>query len=433
MPANNETRTLAGLTSVLVTVAAFTKSFVPFYLIGSTPIFAATSALGIAFSAVDWRSLWGIARHVAGILIVLALFYAVVIVSYFSHSRTEVPITYLLGILVFHAMFIIFGFAAARALKPVLLVLLSAAAIYAIWIILYAVKFGDVMKGNYIDDIFGTGDRLLYIALHQNIGLGIGLGALAAIGLASNRIKQVLAIGALPVVFFLLFHIASRTALVALLGSLAFLGFAACWERSRTRATMIAMAAFVAVTVAASVFYQHEIRGADVGAEAPDAISRTIQELENPQPGLRIPIWTRTLNHIVSEPGFLLLGRGVGMYPVNDGHGAPDWLLHPTEGSKDYPHDVHLEILYETGIVGLVLFGILTVFPMVASLRRWSEFTRPERAAIAAYLFILVTADISGAFAFTYTLEFFLALAIGIIGMKRATEVETRRGQRTGL
>jgi O-antigen ligase len=361
---------------------------------------------------------------------VFALFYAVVIASYFSHSRSAVPTTYLLGILIFHAMFIIFGFAAARALKAVLLVLLGAAAIYAIWILQYVVRFGDVMNGNYIDDIFGIRDHLIYISFHQNVGLAVGLGALAAIGLASNRIKQVLVVGALPIVFFLLFYIASRTALVALLGGLAFLGFAACWERSRATATLIAIAAFVAVTFAALVFYDREIQGNKVGAAAPDAISRTIQELENPNPGFRIPIWTRTLGHIVSEPGFLLLGRGVGMYPVNDGSGAPDWLLRPTEGSKDYPHNVHLEILYETGIVGLVLFGILTVFPMVASLRRWPEFARPERAAVAIYVFTLVSADVSGAFAFTYTLEFFFALMIGIIAMKRASEVEARRGQR---
>src|SRR5665213_1987392 len=302
MPANNEARSLAGLTSVVVTVAAFAKSFVPFYLIGSTPIFAATSALGMALIAAGWRPLWNMARQLAGIAIVLTLFYAVVIVSYFSHSRAEVPITYLLGILIFHGMFIIFGFAAARALKAVLLVLLSAAAIYAIWIIHYAVKFGDVMKGNYIDDIFGIGDRLLYISFHQNIGLAVGLGALAAIGLATNRIKQVLAVSALSVVFFLLFHIASRTALVGILSGLAFLGFAACWDRSKKMATLVAIAAFVAVTVAGFAFYQRDIHGNNIGPDAPDAMSRTIQELENPNPGLRIPIWTRTLNHIESEP-----------------------------------------------------------------------------------------------------------------------------------
>jgi hypothetical protein len=224
MLAKSETRSLAGLTAAVATVAVFAKSFVPFYLIGSTAIFAGTSALGIALSAVSWHRIGDIARRVADLLIVLALFYGVVIVSYLSHSRSDVPITYLLGILALHAMFIVFGFAAARALKAALLVLLGAAAIYSIVLIQHAARFGDVMKGNYIDDIFGIGERLIYITFHQNIGLAISLGALAAIGLASNRIKQVLAVSVIPAVLLLLFYIASRTALLALLSSLVFLG-----------------------------------------------------------------------------------------------------------------------------------------------------------------------------------------------------------------
>jgi O-antigen ligase len=416
-------RNLARLAAVTVTVAAFAKMFVPFYLVGSTAIFVGTSALGIALVTVSWRSLSVSATQVADILIVMALFYAAVIVSYFTHSRPAVPITYLLGILVFHAMFIIFGFAAARALKAVLLVLLGAAAFYSIWLTQYAVRFGDIMNGSYIDDVFGIGDRLTYISFHQNIGLAIGLGALAAIGLASNHFKQALAAVALPIVFFLLFHIASRTALVALLGSLAFLGFAACWARSKKIATLVVVATFIAVTISVFVFYHREIQG-DVRTTAPDAVSRTIQELENPNPEFRIPIWTRTLNHIMSEPGLLLLGRGVGMYPVNEGRGAPDWLLHPTEGSKYYPHDVHLEILYETGIVGFLLFSILTFFPLAVSLRRWSRFSREEKSIVSLYVFILVSSEISGVFAYSYLLQFFLALQIGIIALNRADDLK---------
>jgi O-antigen ligase len=423
-----ETPALARLTAVTVTVAAFAKTFVPFYLIGSTAIFAGTSALGVTLAAVSWRTLWASARNVTDLLIVLALFYATVIVSYFSHSASAIPITFLLGILIFHTMFITFGFAAARALKAVLLALLGAAAIYSIWLIQYAVRFGDVMKGNYIDDIFGIGDRLIYISFHQNIGLAVGLGILAAIGLASNRFKQLLAAGALPIVLFLLFHIASRTALVALLSSLAFLGFAACWDRSRKMATLITIAAFIAVTIAAFAFYQHEIRGNDIGATAPDAISRTIQELENPNPGFRIPIWTRTLHRIVSEPGLLLFGRGVGMYPVNEGYGAPDWLLHLTEGSKHYPHDVHLEIFYETGIVGFLLFSALTFFPLIVALRQWRRFTREEQSIVSLYVFILVSSEISSAFAYSYLLQFFLALTMGTIARKRMAYSDTREG-----
>jgi hypothetical protein len=422
MLAKSERPTLAGLTAAIATVAVYAKTFVPFYMIGSTAIFAGTSALGLALTAVSRRRICDMARRAPDMLIVLALFYGVVSVSYFSYSRSDVPITHLFGILTFHAVFIIFGFAAARALKAVLLVLLGAAAIYSIVLVEYVVRFGDVMKGNYIDDIFGIGERLIYITFHQNIGMVLSLGILAAIGLASSRPKETLAAGAVPVIFLILFHIAARNALVSLLSSLSFHGFAACWVRSKKIATLATMATLIAATVAAGAFYQRAVRGQNVGTLAPDAVSRTMQELQNPDPELRIPIWTRTLGHIVSEPRLLLFGRGIGMFPVNDGFGAPDWLLHPAEGSKHYPHNVHLEILYETGIVGLLLFSLLTFLPIIASLHRWPTFSSAERSAIAIYVFNLVSAEISGAFAYTYILQFFLALTVGIISLKRAED-----------
>jgi O-antigen ligase len=183
---------------------------------------------------------------------------------------------------------------------------------------------------------------------------------------------------------------------------------------------LTAVTVIVAATIAWGVLSQRALNQIEVDAKAPDAVSRTIRELQNPDPGFRLPIWEQTWRHIVTEPDRLPLGRGIGMYPVNEGFGAPDWLLHPTEGSKYYPHNVHLEILYETGIVGLVLFGILTVFPMVASLRRQSVFSSAERSAIAMYVFVLISSEISGAFAYTYILQFFLALTAGIIAVKRA-------------
>jgi hypothetical protein len=114
------------------------------------------------------------------------------------------------------------------------------------------------------------------------------------------------------------------------------------------------------------------------------------------------------------------------MYPVEEGFGPPDWLLHSTEGSKHYPHNVHLEILYETGIVGLLLFTILTILPIVGALRRLSEFSSTEKSAVAIYVFTLVSSDISGAFAYIYILQFFLALTVGTIALKRGEDFAIR-------
>jgi O-Antigen ligase len=423
MQVRYNTQTLARWTSPTVTVAVLAKTFVPFYLIGSTAIFAASVAVGLVLVALSWRPMFVSARHVRGALIVVALFYAVVVVSFLVYSRAAVPATHLWGILIFHGIFLIFGFSAARELKMVLLVLLGMATIYVAVLALHALRFGGVTTGINIDDIFGIGVPAIYITFHQNIGFVLGVGILAALGLASNRITQTLAVSALPIVLLFLFHIAARTAFVALATSLVFLSFTTLWAYSRKVALLTAAALVVAATIALGVFSQRALNQIAVDATAPDAVSRTIRELQDPNPGFRLPIWTRTLHAIVNEPDSLLFGRGIGMFPVNDGF-APDWLLHPTEGSKHYPHNVHMEILYETGIAGLLLFSILTALPIITSLRCWPAFSSAEKSAAAIYVFTLASSEISGGFAYTYILQFFLALTVGVIALKNASKID---------
>ena len=114
------------------------------------------------------------------------------------------------------------------------------------------------------------------------------------------------------------------------------------------------------------------------------------------------------------------------MYPVIEGFGAPDWLLRKTEGSKHYPHNVYLEMLYETGIVGLLLFGILTLLPLGIALQRWHLFSLVHKSAISMYVFQLVSSQLSGAFAFGYLDQFFFGLTVGIIALSRADDVLVR-------
>src|SRR5215471_1845401 len=89
------------------TVATFAKSFIPFYLIGSTAIFVAACLIGLVLLALSWRQMLDSAGHVRVILVAIGLFYAVVIASYFTNSFHQVPLTHLLGILIFHAMFLL--------------------------------------------------------------------------------------------------------------------------------------------------------------------------------------------------------------------------------------------------------------------------------------------------------------------------------------
>lgn len=427
MQIGHKTQPLATWTSIAATLAVLAKTFVPFYLIGSTAIFAASVAVGLVLVGLSWRSIIDSASRVRDVLLVAALFYAVVVIVFLAYSRDAVPATHLWGIVIIHGIMLVFGLAAAPALKMVLLTLVGMASVYTAMLALHALRFGGITAGGNIDDIFGIGVPAIYITFHQNIGFMLGVAAIAALGLASHRVTKILAASILPVVLLFLFYIAARTALVALASGLVFLGFAALWEHSRRITLLAAGAVIVIATLAFVILSQRELDQIDVDMRAPDAISRTIRELKDPNPGFRLPIWKQTWRRIVSEPNRLPFGRGIGMYPVDAGFGSPDWLLHPTEGSKHYPHNMGLEILYESGIVGLLLFSTLTVWPIITSLRRWSAFSPAERSAVAIYVFSLVSSQLSGAFAYTYILQFFLALAVGIIALKRITEVTPKR------
>jgi hypothetical protein len=414
-------------TAAVATTAAFAKMFLPFYLIGSTAIFAAACLIGATLILICRRPLCDMAGRISDFLLLLGAFYIVVILNFLVLSRPIVPMTHLFGILTFHALFMIFGFATARSLKVLLMMLLGAAAIYLIAIVRYAVRFGELEKDGFLQDIFGVGDPAIFLTFHQNIGFVFGLAVLAAFGLASHRIKKIASFTVLPIILLFLFYISARGALVAVVFSLIFWLSADLWRRSHKLALIGVVAITLAVAITSGLFYRYALHDKDVNARAPDAISRTVREIQDPNPGLRLQIWARAWHRVATEPGKLLFGRGIGIYPIDEGSGAPDWLLRPTEGSKNYPHNVHLETLYETGIVGLLLFSILTIMPLVWSLRRWSAFSSVEKAGVATYVFTLVSSDLSGAFAYLYLLQFFLAIAVGIIALKRMAEANTFR------
>ncbi|MBR1244218.1 O-antigen ligase family protein [Bradyrhizobium sp. AUGA SZCCT0274] len=420
MLATLQTHGLAKWTAIAGTMGVFAKTFIPFYLIGSTAIFAALAAIGCALVAMNWRQILKLKSGMANIGILIGLFYTTVIISFLLNSLASVPLTHLLGILIFHTLFVILGFAASCALRWVFWILVAAGAVYLIFIAQYVVRFGDLMRDGFIHDVFGVGDSAIYLTFHQNIGVVLGFAALAALGLSSNRTTRILAFSALPLVLLFLFHVAARGALVALLCSLLFLAAAALWVRSPKLVAFGVIAAAIVVVATSSWFYQRALGDRNVNPNAGDALSRTIREIQDPRPGFRMQIWARTAERISAEPNRLLFGRGIGMFPVNDGFGAPDWLLRKAEGSKHYPHNVHLELLYETGIVGLLLFSIVTLFPLAASLSRWSLFSSAERSAIALYVFYLVSSGFSGAFAYSYQLQFFFGLAVGVIAIKRS-------------
>jgi O-antigen ligase len=426
----NPLRMVAPVTAAIVTTAAYGKLFVPFYLIGSTAIFVVLSLAGAGLVFFDWRSIRDEARYAGDILRVIVLLYAIVIASYLLNSLGRVPSTHLLGILIFHGLFLVFGFAAARAPKAVFTMLLTQAAIYLIYIIRYTIRFGDVTKGGFFQDVFGVNNGTLALALDQHIGEALGLAVLAALGFGARWIRLATFV-VLPFVLLFMFHIGSRTAIVALLGSLFFLSWAKLWSRSRKLAVASLAALIVCAAVASALFYQFALHDR-VNAGATDVVTRTIKEIQSNDPGFRLPIWERSWQRIVSDPHHLVLGKGIGSFTIDEGLGPPDWLLRKTEAAGHSPHNIHLDMLYESGILGMLMFTIVAAFPIVVSLGNWKLLSASETSVISMYIFWLITEEISGNFAFGYYFQFFLALAIGVVSLKRK-ELAAAGGPPDGL
>ena len=170
---------LAEVTAAAATIAAMAKMFLPFHMIGSTTIFVLASAIAAMLIIICRRPLYEMAGKVGDFLIGAGAFYVLVTVNFLLLSRPIVPATHLIGILAFHGLFLIFGFATARSLNVLLVILLAAAAIYLIAIARYAVMFGDLEQDGYLHDIFGFGEPAVFVTFHQNMGFMFGLAVIA--------------------------------------------------------------------------------------------------------------------------------------------------------------------------------------------------------------------------------------------------------------
>ena len=258
------------------------------------------------------------AGKVSDFLIGAGAFYVLVTVNFLLLSRPIVPTTHLIGILAFHGLFLIFGFATARSLNVLLVILLGAATIYLIAIARYAVMFGDLEQDGYLHDIFGFGEPAVFVTFHQNIGFMFGLAVIALFGLVSNRIGAIFFLGALPAVLLFLFYISARGALVAILCSLIFWLGAELWLRSR-KVTLAGIAVIALMTALTSgFFYRYALHDKSVDAKAPDAISRTIRRFRiqglvsgckfSREPGIALPL-NRTNCSLAGESASILSMR----------------------------------------------------------------------------------------------------------------------------
>lgn len=418
MLSDQRSQLLTALIAGIATVAVFAKSFTPYYLIGSTPIFAAACGLGLVLTALNWRQVVNLTNRVRPIFVLIVLLYVLVTANYFLNSFPKVPITHLLGILIFHGIFLLFGLAGAGAPSAVFAVLLVQGIAYIMIFGLFAIRVGDFVRPDgHPEDVFGLGPDLS-LAIHQQVGSQMALAVLAAFGLTLGRTRW-LAIAFVPLAVTVIYRMQARTSLLALGGSLVLLAFGACYVRKKSLALALASTTAISAVLASVLFYQYAIK-ANVEPEASGLVSRTVREIKERPPGMRMSIWSNTWDRIAANPpGKLAFGRGIGAYPIDEGAGPPDWLLKKTEGARTYPHNTPLEMLYETGIAGLLIYTLLTLLPLAAAIGYWPLLSIQEKLVISIYFFYLLSSQLSGAFAVSYDFQFFLGLAIGIVGLKR--------------
>jgi len=126
------------------------------------------------------------------------------------------------------------------------------------------------------------------------------------IGIESQQ--RILALSALPIVALFLFHIAARTALVALAGGLLFLALTRLCAFSRKGALLTAATIIVAATMSLGSLYQRAVAKIDVNATAPDASLSDDPRAPGSQSPLPFADMEEIWHHIVSEPARLPFG-----------------------------------------------------------------------------------------------------------------------------
>jgi hypothetical protein len=98
--------------------------------------------------------------------------------------------------------------------------------------------------------------------------------------------------------------------------------------------------------------------------------------------GLRFGYWEGTVDAL--HPGMIVFGEGLGSWPV---------LVHPGADVQYYPHNMFLEVLFELGVIGVVLLGAVLGYAAVNLYRDWRAHGGASHA-ILAVLFIYMMANV---------------------------------------
>ncbi|MGB8400211.1 O-antigen ligase family protein [Bradyrhizobium sp.] len=406
--------------AIAATTTAFCKQFTPFYHFHSTIIFVVAAFVSSLLILPVWKLRPELFQKARSTAIVTLCIWACTALSYLLFARHSVPPTYLAGLVLFSGFFMLVGVAASGSPRSIAVIFVMIAIIYLIYLARYVQHFGFLFPPKSLvdqfdfpdlfGDIFGLSsdpeaDRVdLYVTQYQNVGRFLALGALAATMLIGNvRRRWVLGWMLVAATFVMVLWVGGRGALLALAVSISI-----AVGRSRPVKTLVlivatALLASGALLVLAKVNFYIGI----------PVIDRTIDEIQHPNPRLRGPILEYLFAKLKDEPYSIILGRGLGMFPVELGRPTPDWLIaRPITG---YPHNVILEALYEIGIGGMALFIVLIMIPIKRAWAIWASLNQDEFFVFQLYIFHLALLMVSGALAYSYDFYFVLGLTIGTL------------------
>lgn len=218
-------------------------------------------------------------------------------------------------------------------------------------------------------------------------GRAIGLGLLVAVGYLvlsrEDRTLSIVAFSGVVVMSYALLVSGARGPTVAVAGSIGLLVLAgiALGTLPNGRIALVGYGAAGLVSLVGFVTVARQLRG----------IQRLLTLIDGPgrSLGLRFGYWTNTLEAL--RPGMLLFGEGLGAWPV---------LIDPGYDTRYYPHNIVLEVLFELGVVGLVLLGALFGYALLNVARDWTDHggaTHVVLAVLFAYMLVnvMVTGDLN--------------------------------------
>ncbi|WP_293026657.1 O-antigen ligase [Natronococcus sp.] len=215
-------------------------------------------------------------------------------------------------------------------------------------------------------------------------GRAIGLGLLLAVGYLvlsrEDRTLSVVALSSAIVMSYALLVSGARGPTVAVAGSIGLFVLAGIvlgtLPNGRLALAGYGVAGLVSLVGFATVARQ--LRGIQRLLTLVDGPGRSL--------GLRFGYWTNTFDAL--HPGMLLFGEGLGAWPV---------LIDPGYDTRYYPHNIVLEVLFELGLVGLVLLCALFGYALLNVARDWIDHGGATHVVLGIlFVYMLVNVMVTG-------------------------------------